>query len=66
MNNDSELMKSETKPDRDVDALRLLAEQGDRVAQFDYGAGLARGDGFPMNKSLAAHYFTLSADQGFV
>jgi TPR repeat protein len=25
---------------------------------------LSKGEGIPMNKSLAAHYFILSADQG--
>jgi TPR repeat protein len=31
---------------------------------LNYGLLLAKGDGIPMNKSLATYYFKLSADQG--
>jgi TPR repeat protein len=41
-----------------------LADQGDADAQFRYGVLLYDGDGISTNKSLAAHYYKLSADQG--
>jgi TPR repeat protein len=39
-------------------------EQRNPIAQFNYGVLLATGNGIQMNKSLAAHYFRLSADDG--
>jgi TPR repeat protein len=42
----------------------LAAYQGDAQAQFNYGLVLDHGDGIPTDKSLAAHYYKLAADQG--
>jgi TPR repeat protein len=44
--------------------LKVLADQGNAAAQFQYGSLLTRGEGISMNKSLAVHYHRLSADQG--
>jgi TPR repeat protein len=43
---------------------KLSADRGITIAQFNYGDLLDAGDGIEMNKSFAAHYYTLSADQG--
>jgi TPR repeat protein len=43
---------------------KLSADQGDAIAQHNYGRCLDKGEGVEMNKSLAAHYYKLSADQG--
>jgi TPR repeat protein len=44
--------------------LRNAADQGDASAQCKYGWCLQNGDGVPMDKTLAVHYYKLSADQG--
>jgi TPR repeat protein len=43
----------------------LSAHQGFARVQFNYGVMLENGEGIPMDESLAANYFKLSADQGF-
>jgi TPR repeat protein len=55
-----------TAPDTSTRAapFKLSADQGTAVAQFNYALLLANGDGIGQSKSLAAHYFTLSAYQG--
>jgi TPR repeat protein len=40
------------------------SQEGDSQTQFKYAVRLLHGDGIDMNKSLAAHYFKLLADQG--
>jgi TPR repeat protein len=44
----------------------MSADQGNATAQLLYGSMLFSGDDIEMNKSLAAHYFKMSADQGNV
>jgi TPR repeat protein len=47
-----------------MEALRSLADGGAANAENHYGACLVCGDGISINKSLAVHYFKLSADHG--
>jgi TPR repeat protein len=35
------------------------------IAQFNYGSALENGDAITMNKSPAAHYYRLAADQDY-
>jgi TPR repeat protein len=43
---------------------KLPSDEGLADPQFEYGVLLSHGSGIPMNKTLAVHYFKLSADQG--
>jgi TPR repeat protein len=45
--------------------LRLAADQGLVVTQYEYGRSLAKGLRVPTNKTLVEHYFKLAADQGY-
>jgi TPR repeat protein len=45
--------------------LKVAADQGDAVAQFNYGVCLKKGEGVQIDFKGAAHYFKLAADQGF-
>jgi hypothetical protein len=51
-------------PDHGASNLKLLADQGDSKSQLSCAFLLFHGEGISMNKSFAAHYFKLSADQG--
>jgi hypothetical protein len=44
--------------------LKLAADQGNAVAQDNYGNCLYRGEGVSIDFKGAAHYFKLTADQG--
>jgi TPR repeat protein len=44
----------------------MSTDQGNTLAQLNYGYLLSRGEGSAMNKSLSALRFRLSADQGNV
>jgi TPR repeat protein len=43
---------------------KLAADQGDAVAQYNYGNCLDKGEGVRIDFQGAAHYFKLAADQG--
>ena len=43
---------------------KMAADQGDAVAQFNYGVCLYRGEGVPLDFSEAARYYKMAADQG--
>ncbi len=47
-----------------VDRIRILAEQGDREAQFSMGLRYDLGDGVERNPELAAQWFTKAATPG--
>jgi TPR repeat protein len=47
-----------------ISKFRLLAEQGDAVAQFNVGAMYEQGQGVPQNYPEAAKWFELAAKQG--
>ena len=45
--------------------LRLAAEQGDDLAQYNMGVMYAKGEGVPQDYKEAAKWYRLSAEQGF-
>ena len=47
-----------------VAAIRLAAEQGDAVAQYDLGMLYAEGRGVPQDETEAVRWLRLAADQG--
>jgi len=49
---------------RDIEALRLAAEQGDAEAQADLGVMYRDGKGIPQDAVEATRWFRLAADQG--
>jgi TPR repeat protein len=64
LSDDSGSSSSVTTVNFTVESVRRRAEEGDAAAQCNYGFLLCTGNGIAMDKSLAAHYFKLSADQG--
>ena len=48
----------------EIDALRVRAEAGDAVAQYDLGVMYANGLGVPEDDAEAMRWYRLAADQG--
>ena len=49
----------------DLEEVRLLAEQGDAIAQYNLGLMSASGRGVPEDDVEAVRWFRLAADQGY-
>ena len=58
-----EEQQNETAP-RDVEALRLAAEQGDAGAQLNLGLMYDAGEGVIADRAEALRWYRLAADQG--
>ena len=56
--------QAQTPPDEAIADLRVRAEQGDAVAQFNLGVMYSDGDGVPQDDAEAVRWFRLAADQG--
>ncbi len=48
----------------DVEAVRLVAEQGDAEAQYNLGGAYASGQGVPQDYTETARWFRRAAEQG--
>ena len=48
----------------EIDALRVRAEAGDAIAQYNLGFMYANGEGVPQDHAEAARWYRLAGDQG--